>query len=81
MMNINTNNIRTDFINNEKQFVSLKWYRGASRYNNGATIYGNKYLFRQLIGRAKINSLRIKKAFDLQNKRLQSHSRNRHQNP
>ena len=26
------------------QPITLKWYRGASRYNNGATMFGNKYL-------------------------------------
>ncbi len=39
--------------------ISLKWYRGASRYNNGATIFGNKYLFRYLISRNKCNNLNI----------------------
>lgn len=29
--------------------IDLKWYRSASRYNNGATLYGNKYRFRNII--------------------------------
>jgi len=33
--------------------VSLKWYRDASRYNNGATMYGKKYMLRYLLGYAK----------------------------
>jgi hypothetical protein len=33
--------------------VDLKWYRGASRYNNGATLYRRKYIFRFLISRRK----------------------------
>lgn len=33
--------------------VDLRWYRGASRYNNGATLYGRKYLFRYLIAYKK----------------------------
>jgi len=33
--------------------TSLKWYRGASRYNNGATLYGKKYMLRYLLGYAK----------------------------
>lgn len=33
--------------------VNLKWYRGASRYNNGATKFGNKYSFRLYISRRK----------------------------
>ncbi len=41
------------YLNDEAIHVSLKWYRGASRYNNGATKYGNKYLLRLLIGRSK----------------------------
>ena len=47
-------------MDNEEHFVSLKWYRGASRYNNGATIYGNKYLLRLLIGRSKTKSSKLK---------------------
>jgi len=30
-------------------FIDLKWYRGANRYNNGATRYGRKYQFRYLM--------------------------------
>jgi len=37
----------------KKIFVSLKWYRGASRYNNGATIYGKKYFIRLVMSWAK----------------------------
>ena len=33
--------------------VTLKWYRGASRYNNGATLYGKKYILRFILGRLK----------------------------
>jgi len=33
--------------------VDLKWYRGANRYNNGATRYGRKYQFRYLIALCK----------------------------
>ena len=33
--------------------IDLKWYRGASRYNNGATKFANKYLLRLLISRSK----------------------------
>jgi hypothetical protein len=35
--------------------IDLKWYRAASRYNNGATLYGNKYKLRYLLGYAKQN--------------------------
>ena len=39
--------------------VDLKWYRGASRYNNGATRYGRKYEFRHRIALAKVNPYKI----------------------
>ncbi len=35
------------------ELVDLKWFRGASRYNNGTTLYGKKYVLRYLIGRSK----------------------------
>ncbi len=34
--------------------IDLKWYRGASRYNNGATLYGDKYKLRYLIAYNKV---------------------------
>jgi hypothetical protein len=33
--------------------INFKWMRGASRYNNGATIYGKKYLLRYLLSGLK----------------------------
>ena len=33
--------------------VDLKWYKGASRYNNGATRFENKYKFRFIISSMK----------------------------
>ena len=33
----------------EATSVSLKWMRGANRYNNGATKYGKKYQLRLLM--------------------------------
>jgi hypothetical protein len=33
--------------------INLKWVRGASRYNNGATIYGKKYWFRYILSGLK----------------------------
>jgi hypothetical protein len=33
--------------------INLKWMRGASRYNNGATIYGKKYWFRYILSGLK----------------------------
>jgi hypothetical protein len=29
--------------------IDLKWYRGACRYNNGATLYGTRYRLRQIL--------------------------------
>jgi hypothetical protein len=52
-MKIHEQNIRISYLNNEEKIVSLKWLRGASRYNNGATIYGKKYFFRFVMSRAK----------------------------
>lgn len=40
-------------INSEKILVSLKWLRGASRYNNGGTVYKDKYRLRIIFGRIK----------------------------
>jgi hypothetical protein len=50
-MKINEQNICLDA--NNKNFVALKWYWGASRYNNGATIYGKKYFIRLVMNWAK----------------------------
>jgi hypothetical protein len=36
--------------------VSPKWYRGASRYNNGATKFGRKYFIRLIMSWAKNKS-------------------------
>jgi hypothetical protein len=41
---------------NTETLVSLKWLRGANRYNNGATRYKSKYAFRRVICRAKEKS-------------------------
>jgi hypothetical protein len=40
-------------INGVPALVKKKWYKGASRYNNGATLYKRKYLLRLIIGRQK----------------------------
>jgi hypothetical protein len=51
-MDVNRQNIKVA-INDEDSMVSLKWLRGASRYNNGSTRYGRKYYLRLVIGSAK----------------------------
>lgn len=40
-------------VNGESFYVSLKWLRGASRWNNGGTVY--KDSIRLIIGRLKQN--------------------------
>jgi len=52
-MNVNIANIPISLDNGKVVYRSLRWFRGASRYNNGGTIHGGKYRFRLLIGRAK----------------------------
>ena len=59
-MDINSENIRV--ITNEGEvLVSLKWYLGASRYNNGCTRYGRKYYLRLVMGWAKAHASKVDK--------------------
>jgi hypothetical protein len=51
-MDVNRRYIKVT-INDEDSLVDLKWFRGASRYNNGCTRFGRKYLLRLVIGRAR----------------------------
>jgi len=39
-------------IKGEDFLITLKWYRGSNRYNNGATRYKRKYLMRWIINTA-----------------------------
>ena len=48
-MVINKNNIEIKYLNDEFMMVSLKCFRGASRYNNGTTKFGKKYNLRYII--------------------------------
>jgi len=48
-------NIWAEIKPGEPFLTNLRWFRGASRYNNGGTTYGRKYRFRLLIGRVKQN--------------------------
>lgn len=41
----------------------LRWYRGANRWNNGATRYGNKYLLRVILGQIAIFKINKQKPF------------------
>jgi hypothetical protein len=54
-MDIHRENIKVTMAD-EDVWVSLKWFRGASRYNNGCTRYGRKYYLRLVIGWAKIKA-------------------------
>ena len=59
MMDINKADIEMQITEDDRRLVSLKWYRGASRYTNGATLFGDKYILRLIIARAK--ELAVKK--------------------
>jgi len=37
--NVNLKNIKINYPQNVGSSVNLRWYRGANRYNNGATRY------------------------------------------
>ena len=55
-MNIKIENIEVD-VNGKTCYVSLRWIRGASRYNNGGNNGGrllkDKYPLRIVVGRLK----------------------------
>jgi hypothetical protein len=50
VMKTKSNNIPIEGLANGTELVSLKWLRGANRYNNGATRYGSKYQLRLIMG-------------------------------
>jgi hypothetical protein len=45
-----SNNIPIEGLSDRTELVSLKWLRGANRYNNGTTRYGSKYRLRLIMG-------------------------------
>ena len=55
-MNINKTDKIISVGSEQSYSVNLRWFRGANRYNNGATRYKGKYKFRLFIGRAKQQS-------------------------
>ena len=55
---INPFQVSTECTYPEGNPVNLKWVRGASRWNNGATRYGRSYRFHWFIATAKERSLR-----------------------
>jgi hypothetical protein len=59
-MDTNKADIKVRIIEDEC-LISLRWYRGASRYNNGATRFGNKYIMRFIIARAKESAVKSRK--------------------
>jgi hypothetical protein len=52
-MNVNIANIPVSLGNGENVYVSLRWFRGASRYNNGGTIHKGMHQMRLIFGRVK----------------------------
>ena len=56
-MDIHTANISIAYSEGKNTMVSLKWLRGANRYNNGATRYLHKYRIRLIIGWAATKKL------------------------
>lgn len=61
-MNTRITNIEIE-INGEAVVVSLKWLRGASRYNNGGnkngTLLNDKYPLRVMFGTLKFNLINV----------------------
>ncbi len=57
-MDINKSDIQIIVADGQRAFVSVKWYRGASRYNNGATKYGRKYQCRVIMGWASARKIK-----------------------
>lgn len=41
----------------------IRWYRGANRWNNGATRYGKKYLLRTILGQIKMFKMNKQEPF------------------
>lgn len=52
-MNVNIENIPVSVGNRENTYVSLRWLRGAGRYNNGGTNHKGRYFMRLVFGRIK----------------------------
>jgi hypothetical protein len=60
-MNIQIVNLPIEYPAGETALVSLKWMRGANRYNNGATRYQNKHRIRLIMGWASAAKTEIKR--------------------
>ena len=52
-MDINKKSIQVHLNSEDIRFVDLRWFRGANRYNNGATRYKGRHQFRFVIGKSK----------------------------
>lgn len=70
-MDVKRTNISIALEQGDRTLVSLKWLRGANRYNNGSTLYSGKYQFRYLIGSAKQRA--GKRSQDLNTKSTDNH--------
>jgi hypothetical protein len=52
-MNVNNANIPVSLGDGKETYVNLRWFRGASRYNNGGTNHNGNHRMRLLFGRIK----------------------------
>jgi hypothetical protein len=52
-MDVNIENIPVSLGNGENVYVSLRWFRSASRYNKGGTIHKWMHQMRLIFGRVK----------------------------
>ena len=59
-MDTKSYNIPIEGSSKDITLVSLKWMRGANRYNNGSTRYGRKYYLRLVMGWAGQQKLKGK---------------------
>lgn len=59
-MDTKSNNVLIEGLSKDATAVSLKWIRGASRYNNGATKYGRTYILRLIMSWAGQQKLKEK---------------------
>jgi|GEM_PF-3323325 hypothetical protein len=64
-MNVNIANILVSLGNGKETYVSLRWFRGASRYNNGGTNHKGKHQMRLILGRVKQSCYLLKKGVNV----------------
>jgi hypothetical protein len=69
-MDVNRKDIRVT-VNCEESFVNLRWFRGASRYNNGCTRFRRKHALRLALSRSKEHSRKFESGKDAENQPLE----------